>query len=41
MKQSLFILLIHISFTITGCSREELSGEKPPEVNINIGNENY
>ncbi|MGE7978339.1 hypothetical protein [Psychrobacillus sp. NPDC093200] len=41
MKKCLFILLVLISFTITGCSRDGLSGEKPPEVNINIGNENY
>lgn len=40
MKKCLFILLVFISFTITGCSKEGLSGGKPPEVNINIGNEN-
>lgn len=41
MKKCLFILLVLISFTITGCSKEGLSGGKPPEVNINIGNEKY
>src|SRR4051794_5529464 len=41
MKKCLFILLALISLTITGCSKDGLSGEKPPEVNINIGNETY
>ena len=41
MKKCLFILLVLISITITGCSKDELSGEKPPEVNINIRNESY
>ncbi len=41
MKKCLFILLVLISFTMTGCSKNELAGEKPPEVNLNIGNENY
>ena len=41
MKKCLFILLVLISLTITGCSKDGLSGEKPPEVNINIGNESY
>ncbi|KIL42713.1 hypothetical protein [Jeotgalibacillus soli] len=41
MKKCLFILLVLISFTIMVCSKEELSGKNPPEVNLNIGNENY
>lgn len=41
MNKYLYILLVLISFTIMGCSNEGMSGEKPPEVNINIGNENY
>lgn len=41
MKKFLFILLVLISFTITGCTKDGLAGEKPPEVNINIGNEYY
>jgi len=41
MKKCLFILLVLIIFTITRCSKDGLSGEKPPKVNINIGNESY
>lgn len=41
MKKYLFVLLVLISFTIMGCSKEELSGDKPPQVNINIENKNY
>lgn len=41
MNKYLFALLVLISFIVLGCSKEEMSGEKPPEVTINIGNESY
>lgn len=41
MNKYLFILLVLISITIMGCSNEIMSGEKPPEININIGNKDY
>jgi len=41
MNKYLFGILVLISFILMGCSKEEMSGGKPPEVTINIGNENY
>lgn len=41
MNKCLFILLVLFGLTIMGCSKEEMSGEKPPEVYIQIGNEKY
>lgn len=43
MKKYLFVLLIFAGFTsiIVGCSKEVVTGGKPPEVHINIGSENY
>ncbi|MER2037641.1 MAG: hypothetical protein ABS944_05810 [Solibacillus sp.] len=40
-KYVLYLLVAFSSLTIMGCSNEVLSGEKPPAVQINIGNENY
>ncbi|MDN3015598.1 hypothetical protein PH210_05165 [Paenibacillus sp. BSR1-1] len=41
MNKSLFILLFLFGLTIMGCSKEGMSGEKPPEVYIKIGNVKY
>ncbi len=41
MKKYLFILLALMVFTLVGCSKEEISGERPPMVNVNIGDETY
>lgn len=41
MNKCLFILVVLFGLTIMGCSKEGMSGEKPPEVYIKIGNENY
>ncbi len=41
MKNYLFVLIILIIFTLMSCSQDGLTGEKPPKVNIKIGNEKY
>jgi hypothetical protein len=45
-KNLLYLLIVLSSFTMVGCSSDTksvktISGEKPPEVQINIGNKNY
>ena len=41
LKKCLLILFVLINFTLTGCSTDGISGEKPPKVNITVGNENF
>lgn len=41
MNKCLFIFVVLFGLTIMGCSKEVMSGEKPPEVYIKIGNEKY
>jgi hypothetical protein len=41
MKKCIFILIVFLSQIIMACSREGLSGDKPPVVFIKIDNEKY
>lgn len=41
MKKYLFILLLLLLFALVGCSKDEITGENPPIVNVNIGDETY
>lgn len=41
MKKILFLLLILMISTLVGCSKSEMTGEKPPKVDIHIGEESY
>ena len=41
MKKSFFIVAFLIGFILMGCSNGELSGEKPPNTLIGIGNDTY
>lgn len=41
MSQRLLILIILTGLSLMGCSSEGLSGEKPPETTVVIGNETY
>lgn len=41
MNKYFLLLLVFLGLSITGCSTEEMSGAKPPEVYIKIGNEQY
>lgn len=41
MKRYLFVTLAVIVFILVGCSKEEMSGDKPPMVKVNINDESY
>ncbi|WP_431803189.1 hypothetical protein [Halobacillus andaensis] len=41
MNKYLSIVVVLFIFPIVGCSQDGLSGEKPPEMMLNIGNEKY
>ena len=41
MEKYLFISLALMIFALVGCSKEEMSGERPPMVNVNISDETY
>jgi hypothetical protein len=41
MNKRLFILVVLFGLTIMCCSKEGMSGKKPPEVYIKIGNEKH